>query len=168
MNPKRNPPSYNYDNLYGNIKNYDKIQDTKMKNDISRLLDVRANDVSLRFFSEDNVKKLNNIIIGDILNLTREKYKQPVRIKPQQREKMITVMRYVYYEYATNTYELNVEVQRLNEKFLELVVPTIYNELIAYLNYIETYDRTKNIPINNPISTKQKADLKSFSSLFGF
>ena len=78
-------------------------------------------------------------------------------------------MRYTYFAFVTNTYELAVEVQRLNEKFLQEVVPTAYNGLVAHLKYLETFNRVDNIPISNPINTQtDKADLRPLSSVFNF
>ena len=136
---------------------------------VSRLLDTEANDVSLTFFSEDNISFLNTSIINEVLEISKNELGKAYRIQPQQREKMLTVMRYIYFAFVTNTYELNVEVQRLNDKFLQEVVPTAYNALVAYLKYLETYNRTNNEPMTNPISTQSdKVELRSPSSLFNF
>ena len=49
----------------------------------------------------------------------------------------------------------DVEVQRLNEKFLLEVVPTAYNALVAHLKYLETFNRTDNISMSNPVNTQK-------------
>ena len=155
--------------LYDNINNYNTIKDAPHYEFVSRLLDTEANDVSLTFFSEENIILLNNSIINKVLEISKNEMGKSYRIQPQQREKMLTVMRYVYFAFVTNTFELNIEVQRLNEKFLEEVVPTAYNALVARLKYLETYNRTNNVPISNPVNTQRdKADLRPLSSLFNF
>jgi len=166
---KKNISVNDFTNLYDNINNYNTIKDDPNFNFVSRLLDIEANDVSLTFFSEDNILLLNNSIISEVLEISKNELGKAYRIQPQQKEKMITVMRYTYFTFVTNTFELSVEVQRLNEKFLREVVPTAYNALVAHLKYLETYNRTNNIPINNPENTKRdKADLRPLSSLFDF
>lgn len=166
---KKNFPVDDFTKLYANINNYNTIKNAPNYDFVSRLLDTEANDVSLTFFSEENITFLNNSIINEVLEISRNELGKAHRIQPQQREKMLTVMRYIYFAFVTNTYELNVEVQRLNEKFLQEVVPTAYNALVAHLKYLETYNRTNNVPMNNPVSTQRdKAELKPFSSVFNF
>lgn len=166
---KKDFPINDFTELYANIRNYNRIKDAPNYEFVSRILDTEANDVSLTFFSEENILLLNNNIISEVLEISKNNLGKAYRIQPQQREKMLTVMRYIYFAFVTNTYELSVEVQRLNEKFLQEVVPTAYNALVAHLKYLETYNRTNNVPINNPENTQRdKADLKPLSSLFDF
>ena len=166
---KKDFPVNNFSKLYDNINNYNNIKDATNFEFVSRLLDTEANDVSLTFFSEENILFLNNSIINEVLEISKNELGKAYRIQPQQREKMLTVMRYIYFAFVTNTYELAVEVQRLNEKFLQEVVPTAYNALVAHLKYLETFNRVDNIPISNPINTQtDKADLRPLSSVFNF
>jgi hypothetical protein len=166
---KKDFPVNDFTKLYDNINNYNRIKDSPNFEFVSRLLDTEANDVSLTFFSDENILLLNNSIVNEVLEISRNQLGKAYRIQPQQREKMLTVMRYIYFAFVTNTYELDVEVQRLNEKFLEEVVPTAYNALVAHLKYLKTYNRTNNVPINNPENTQRdKADLRPLSSLFNF
>ena len=169
MNKKDFPINSNYDKLYANIRNYNNIKDADHYEFVSRLLNTEANDVSLTFFSEDNIKSLNTRISNEVLELSKINLGKAYRIQEQNREKVLTVMRYIYFAFITNTYELEVEVERLNLKFLEEVVPTAYNALVSYLKYLETFNRTENVPINLPENTQRdKADLRPYSSLFGF
>ena len=166
---KKDFPVNDFTKLYDNINNYNTIKNAPNFEFVSRLLDTEANDVSLTFFSDENILLLNNSIVNEVLEISKNQLGKAYRIQPQQREKMLTVMRYIYFAFVTNTYELDVEVQRLNEKFLEEVVPTAYNALVAHLKYLETYNRTNNVPINNPENTQlDKADLRPLSSLFNF
>lgn len=168
MNNK-NYPINDFTKLYENINNYNTIKDSPNYEFVSRLLDTEANDVSLTFFSPENITLLNNSIINEVLEISKNKLGKAYRIQPQQKEKMITVMRYIYFAFVTNTYELNMEVQRLNQKFLEEVVPTAYNALVAHLKYLETFNRANNVPISNPVNTQRdKADLRPLSSVFNF
>lgn len=166
---KSNFPVNDFTKLYDNINNYNTIKNSPNYNFVSRLLDTEANDVSLTFFSEDNILLLNNSIINGVLEISRNNLGKAYRIQPQQREKMLTVMRYVYFSFVTNTYELDVEVQRLNDKFLEEVIPTAYNALVAHLKYLKTFNRVENIPISNPVNTQRdKVGLRPLTSVFNF
>jgi hypothetical protein len=159
---------YNFNKLYDNINNYNQIKDDNNIDMIQRVINTEANDISIKFFSDNNIEYLNNKIIAIILEKTKEELGQAMRIEPQRKGKILTIMRYIYFQYNKNTYETDVEVQYMNDKFLEVAIPTVFSALKSHVKYLEDYDRSKNIPLNNPISTKQKVDLKPFSSLFGF
>lgn len=159
------------ENLYKNIFNYDSytaIAPESEKNMVLRLTNIAPNDISLLFFRDDNIDKLNNRLINEILNITREKYNRPMRIQPQKKEQMLTLMRYIYFTYSTNTKDTVVEVEYLNNKFIEDFLDTVLNGLLYQVKYIETYNRQERVPLDRAVNTKQKADLRPFSSLFGF
>jgi hypothetical protein len=136
---------------------------------VTRLLNREANETSLTFFSLENINKLNNGIIYQILELSKKKLNKSYKIEPQEKNKMIPIMKYIYFNFATNSDELDIEINKLNNKFLERVVPTAYNALISYLKYLETLDRSKNKLLNNPVNTQNNKDeLKSISYLFNY
>ena len=85
-----------------------------------------------------------------------------ITIKPDQT--IISAMKKI-----EQTGERSLIVVTKAQKFLQEVVPTAYNALVAHLKYLETYNRTNNVPINNPENTQRdKADLRPLSSLFDF
>jgi len=61
-----------------------------------------------------------------------------------------------------------MEVEYLNNKFIEEFTDTTINALLYQIKYIENYNRNEQTPLARPINTQQKADLRPFSSLFGF
>lgn len=162
----------NFDSLYKNINNYNKVKDDKNYEFISRFLNTEPNDVSLIFFSDENITNLNNNIVNNILELTKKNLGKAYRIQPQQKEKMLTVMRYIYFRFNTNTETISEEVNQLNIEFLNEVVPTAYSSLISqikYLETIETYNQNKNNVLQNPKNTQSdKEELKPLSSIFSF
>ena len=85
-----------------------------------------------------------------------------------KKEQMLTLMRYIYFRYSTNTKDTVVEVEYLNNKFMEDFLDTVLNGLLYQVKYIETYNRQERVPLDRAVSTKQKADLRPFFSLFGF
>lgn len=161
----------NIDKIYENIFNYDSYTNTapeSEKNLVLRLTNIAPNDISLLFFRDDNIERLNNRLINEVLRITRQKYNTPMRIQPQKKEQMLTLMRYIYFRYNTNTLDTAIEVEFLNNKFIEDFIDTVINSLLYQIKYIETYNRNEQVPLERPQNTQQKADLKPFSSLFGF
>jgi|SaaInlStandDraft_5_1057022.scaffolds.fasta_scaffold15518_2 hypothetical protein len=161
----------NINKIYENIFNYNSYTDIapeSEKNMVLRLTNITPNDISLLFFRDDNINKLNKRLINEVLRITKDKYNKPMKIQSQKKEQMLTLMRYIYFRYNTNTQETLVEVEYLNNKFIEDFLDTAINSLLYQIKYIENYNRSEQIPLARPISTYKKADLKPFSSLFGF
>lgn len=136
---------------------------------VKNILNIDPNDISLLFFHSDNISYLNNKIISEILKLTTEKMDKPIRIQEQKEEYMITHMRYIYFDNVRNNMSTKEEVEHLNKRFLESIIPHVYSELVSYLKYldeIELYQDNKKPLMNNPVSTKRRNELKPLSKFF--
>ena len=101
---KNNFPIDDFTKLYDNINNYNTIKDAPHFEFVSRLLDTEANDVSLTFFSEENILLLNNSIVNEVLEISKNELGKAYRFN-HNKEKMLTVMRYIYFTFVTNMYE---------------------------------------------------------------
>ena len=159
---------YDICKIYKKMDNYNQIKDDKNKEYIGRLLNTEPNDITLLFFNQNNIDNLNKRLQDEILKLSKEEIGRPILIENQQKEKMITVMRYIYFTYSTNTMETTAEVEYLNNEFIKLVVPIAYSSLNSYIRYLNTYERSKRVPMDNPISTKnnENSSVKLFSKVF--
>jgi len=161
----------NINKIYENIFNYNSYTDVAPESEktmVLRLTNIAPNDISLLFFRDDNIDKLNNRLINEVLRITKDNYDRPMKIQPQKKEQMLTLMRYIYFRYNTNTQTTTMEVEYLNNKFIEEFTDTTINALLYQIKYIENYNRNEQTPLARPINTQQKADLRPFSSLFGF
>lgn len=155
---KFNDFEYDVCKIYKKMNNYDEIKDDKNKEYIGRLLNIEPNDITLIFFNDDNINFLNKQIQNEVLKLSKDEIGRSILIEEQQKEKMITIMRYIYFTHSTNTMETMDEVNYLNNEFLKLVVPIAFSSLNSHIRYLNTYDRSKRVPLDNPINTKKEED----------
>jgi len=159
----------NNNNIY-NIREYNNYNPTTYEHEfVSNLINSEPNDISYMFFSDNNINSINKRIIDNVLEITFERYNKKMLIEPQQKHILITIMRHIYFKNVKNQECADIEVELLNREVLRQVIPTIITGLLSQIRYINDYNNTLtpyDLPINE--STKRKADLRSFSSLFGF
>lgn len=135
---------------------------------VGNILHIQPNDLSILFFRDDNVKKINDMLINEMLELSEREFKKKVRIEPQDTNMMLQIMRAVYFKNVQNCKNIARELNKLNHLTLELLIPTVYNGMVHQIKYLETYNRQENIPLERPQNTKQKAALRPMTRLFGF
>ena len=121
-------------NLYNRFKMYDKI-------DVGKNLSFRDSLVgnwtetklSCAFFSQENVKKLNNLIIQGIRQKTNGQYNLGV----QDQDELQIIMRSIYLENSKNLpNNIPEQVNALNQLVLQYAVPQIYSSLTSYAKYM--------------------------------
>ena len=123
----------------------------RSKDFIGNLINIAPSDFSLTFFSNSNLNILNNMLINKVREITFKKYGKKIKIQPQKRHIMLTIMRYVYFQ---NSYTHNIldnetivkQVKHLNELVIRRITPTVMNSLISYLKYV---DRFNSLPVIN-------------------
>lgn len=97
---------------------------------MTRSTHLQANDISQRFFGNDNIDHLQRRLQAEIKRLTG------YVIDRQSDEQMLIVMRYVYMQSGRNTGGA-VEVRRLNDLVLREIVPQVGAGLAQYLGYLK-------------------------------
>ena len=118
---------------------------------IGNLINIAPSELTLTFFSNSNLKILNNMLINKVRQITLKKYGRKIKIQPQKSHVMLTIMRYVYFQ---NSYTHNIldnesiikQVRHLNDLVIREITPTVMNGLISYLKYI---DRFNSLPVIN-------------------
>ena len=134
---------------------------------VGKLINIEPNDISYGFFSDKNVEYINNQLIEQIKNLTLEKYGKKLQIQPQRKHLVIGIMRHIYFTNIMNRYETQVEIDILNKEVLKRMVPSVLNELIAYMRYINDYNNI--VPMELPRPDNRKTNNTGpFSKMFGF
>lgn len=121
---------------------------------VSKLLNIQPNDIAYMFFSDKNVDYINSNVIEQVKKITLEKNGKSMRIQPQKRNLVITVMRFVYFKNIQNRCDAKEELTLLNEKVLNLMVPAIIKELEAQMRYLNDYNKMINplsLPYNDSI-----------------
>ena len=66
-----------------------------------------------------------------------------------------------------NRYETQVEIDMLNKEVLKRMVPSVLNELIAYMRYINDYNNIVPMELPRPDNRKNN-NTAPFSKMFGF
>lgn len=134
---------------------------------VGKIINIEPNDISYMFFSDKNVEYINTQLIEEVKNITLERYGKKLQIQPQRKHLVIGIMRHIYFTNIMNKYEANIEVDILNKEVLKKMVPTVVNELISYMRYINDYNSI--IPMEHPRPDNRKnTNSAPFSKMFGF
>lgn len=129
---------------------------------VGNFTNIQPNDISIIFFDTDTIKRINNELIELVKKETQNKYGKIFVIEPQSEKHLLIVMRYVYFKFVNYIDTTENEVNRLVEKLLDYVLPTVLSGLDSHLKYLDYIDKNRYIePLENPqITRKKKADLK--------
>jgi hypothetical protein len=86
------------------------------------------------FYSVENIQIIQNGLRAGVYKMSNEKYAVP----PQNIDTLKTIMRSVYLQYAEH-YEDNItqQVERLNQLVWDYTVPSLYNETMGYMKYLQ-------------------------------
>ena len=97
---------------------------------------LEDNMLSRVFFSSGNVQILQNGLRAGVYEMSGQK---KIVIPPQNIDNLKIIMRSMYLQYAEHRQDVSVtkQVEDLNKIVLDYVVPTLYNETMGYLKYME-------------------------------
>lgn len=141
-----------------NNNNSDIAKDTILQGTISRT------KLSETFFSNDNMKKIQNMLKTEVYNISNGKYK----IGNQDNTHLQVIMRAVYLQNAKHLpYQIEKQVDDLNNIIIQLCLPDIMSGIKQYIHYIHSIQRLPN-PIELPrnLSSKGTKILSSVTSTF--
>jgi len=88
------------------------------------------------FFSSGNIQILQNGLRAGVYYMSKDK---KIILPPQNIDNLKIIMRSMYLQYAEHREDISVtsQVETLNKIVLDYVVPTLYNETIGYMKYLE-------------------------------
>lgn len=96
--------------------------------------DWEENTLARVFFSAGNIQILQNGLRAGVYKLSGNK----IVIPPQNIDQLKIVMRSTYLQYAEHLQDgITEQVERLNKIVWDYVVPTVYNEAIGYVKYMQ-------------------------------
>jgi hypothetical protein len=135
---------------------------------VGKLINIEPNDISYKFFSDNNIDYINNALIDMVMEETYKRYNKKIKIEPQRKHIVVSAMRHIYFKNITNVLPTDEEVARLNKEVLRQMFRTAMTELIAYLRFIHDYNSI--VPIDLPKSDGVRAgrNNQGFSKLFDF
>ena len=134
---------------------------------VGNLLNIQPNDISYTFFSDMNIKRINDMLIDSVMIETEKRYGKKIKIEHQKKHLITVIMRHVYFKNVRNIFSVQEEVDMLNKEVLRQMLPVVIRELIAYLRYIRDYNSI--IPIERPkADNRRTGNLMPFSKMFSF
>ena len=88
------------------------------------------------FFSSGNIQILQNGLRAGVYYMSKDK---KIILPPQNIDNLKIIMRSMYLQYAEHRQDISItsQVETLNKIVLDYVVPTLYNEAIGYMKYLE-------------------------------
>ena len=97
---------------------------------------LEDNMLSRVYFSSGNIQILQNGLRAGVHEMSGEK---KIVIPPQNVDNLKIIMRSTYLQHAQHREDISVtqQVEDLNKIVLDYVVPTLFNEVMGYLKYIE-------------------------------
>ena len=109
--------------------------------------DWEDNILSRVFFSAGNIQILQNGLRAGVYAMSQKK----IVIPPQNQDQLKIVMRSTYLQYAEHLPEnITSQVERLNKIVWDFVVPTVYNEAVGYMKYMQDQSSLV-MPMDRPL-----------------
>ena len=109
--------------------------------------DWEDNTLARVFFSAENVQILQNGLRAGVYKMSGNK----IVIPPQNVDQLKIVMRSTYLQFAEHLPEnIREQVERLNKIVWDYVVPTVYNEAVGYMKYMQDQSSLV-MPMDRPL-----------------
>lgn len=109
--------------------------------------DWEDNILARVFFSAENIQILQNGLRAGVHKMSSEK----IVIPNQNLDQLKIIMRSTYLQYAEHIPEnTRQQVERLNKIVWDYVVPSVYNEAVGYLKYMQDQS-TLVMPMERPL-----------------
>ena len=145
------------------FKMYDKIPVHQISTIRDPLNGIWSNtQLSTLFFSEENVKIIQNGIRANVYKMSKEKY----LIDNQDNDQLITIMRGMFVEYSKNLpTNITEQIKLLNDKVIVYCTHQVYEEAKGYLTYLKD-SSTLITPLNYPTMPYTKDKQLEFKQFF--
>uniref|UniRef100_A0AB39J981 Minor capsid protein P8 central region domain-containing protein n=1 Tax=Florenciella sp. virus SA2 TaxID=3240092 RepID=A0AB39J981_9VIRU len=91
---------------------------------------IEQTQLSVCYFSKENIQIIQNSIRAKIFDMTKQK------IDYQNYDELKMIMRSIYLQHSMHKPDnITQQIEDLNQKVLEYVIPNVYGELTSYLKY---------------------------------
>lgn len=109
---------------------------------------LEQSQLSNTFFSSENIQIIQNAIKAAVYKLSNNRYVLP----NQNINNLKIIMRSMYLQYADHNLvdSIRTQIERLNRIVLDYVVPSVYNEAVAYEKYTRDIS-TLAVPLPLPL-----------------
>lgn len=119
---------------------------TERKKDfVGNMINIQPSELTLGYFDQKNINKINSLLLMEVKKMTLSKFGKKILIKPQKNHIVLTIMRYVYFQNGNRHNILSLKsieekINKLNQIVLKLMLPTVMQELISYVKYVDKYN----------------------------
>jgi hypothetical protein len=119
---------------------------TERKKDfVGNMINIQPSELTLGYFDQKNINKINSLLLMEVKKITLSKFGKKILIKPQKNHIVLTIMRYVYFQNGNRHNILSLKsieekINKLNKIVLKLMLPTVIQELISYVKYVDKYN----------------------------
>jgi len=140
-----------------NIDNFKQI--TYDKNDDSGYCALRGiqeqSILSQTYFSKENLHLLQRVIIQNVYDISKGKYK----IGKQNSQELLIIMRSIYLKYSKNLdYNIKEQIKVLNDKVIKNCVDIILTNIKQQQEYVSQIDKPLQIFSRSGEATSLKGD----------
>lgn len=126
--------------------------------------DWENNILAKTFFSAANIQILQNGLRAGVYHKSGDKQ---IVVPPQSIDNLKIIMRSTYLQHARHLPDdIRGQIEILNKYVLEYVVPTVYNEAVGYLKYLEDKS-TLVVPIDYPVHNDKNYKQLELKPWFG-
>lgn len=151
-------------NINNKFNIMDKIPINKTTNYNNVLTGTFENSkLSEKYFSKENIDFIQNKLKEEVYKLSGN----TILIDRQPDDSIVMVMRSMFYMYSLNQiYNIDTQIEQLNNRVLEYCIKNVYSEAVAYIKYKKDISQMYN-PISRPIySSTTKKPLELTKSWF--
>jgi hypothetical protein len=118
--------------------------------------------LSKAFFSEENIKILQNGIRAGVYKKSNNQY----IIGEQNCDSLKIVMRSIFLQYSSNLpNNIRQQIEQLNKMVLEFCIQQVYSEAQGYMKYVDDVS-TLVVPIAHPVMSNNTDRQLEFKSWF--
>jgi len=103
-------------------------------------------DFAYIFLNPSNFDKVNNRLIDLMKELSKKKYGKEYTISSQRHDELLAVMSSIFLDYYSpnaERYTIDNEIKRLNEMTVYKIIPHIFNNFVANVNYAKKLRRNE-------------------------
>jgi len=126
--------------------------------------DWESNILAKTFFSAANIQILQNGLRAGVYHKSGN---QQLVVPPQNIDHLKIVMRSTYLQHARHlSTNVRGQIESLNKLVLDYVIPTVYNEAVGYLKYLEDKS-TLVVPMERPLQKDKNYKQLELKPWFG-
>lgn len=125
--------------------------------------------VTVMFFSEENMKRIQKMIRSEIEHRTKGEYILNV---DQEESDLLIVMRAVLLDMNGSVFQPNKikrQVKKLNSKTVDYVVPDMIESIKSHYGYLAEISQPRQMPLMQPmnVNNKGRRTLPSITTIWG-